>query len=551
MDTREQVAQHRWCYLCIALAIAVNCSGLDIPILGPDAAVYAVIAKTMVQRHNYLELFVHGHDWLDKPHFPFWLTALSFRLFGFHTWAYKLPAVLCLLMGAWYTYLFAKQFYTRQVALWSVLILLTAEHIILSNNDVRAEPYLTGLVIAAVYAFSRGQRTKKCWPLLLGAGFTACAIMTKGLMALIPIGGALAGELVLTKQWKDLWHIRWLCAALVILLGITPELYCLYHQFDAHPDKVVFGRTGVSGIRFFFWDSQFGRFMNTGPIKGQGTPMFFLHTALWAFLPWSAFLYVAVFTRLKTYWRKEQVEGEKYTISGSLLTFLVFSASRFQLPHYLNILFPFWAILTAQYLSQVTSPGGLRFLTVMHFSMISFFFLLLLLIHLLCRPDPIAWWIWMLVSGLVVLLLYSGRLCRAEAKHRLVSQMALAAIAFNCYLNLGIAPSLLQYQAGSEAAFYSNKYYPGIPVIQVESHASVPLAFYLEQPLTTIQHLTDTATLSQRPYLLYAPVEELQGVQGELVHTFAFFPVSRLTLPFLYYKTRPQVTQAYGLLFIQ
>jgi hypothetical protein len=129
--------------------------------------------------------------------------------------------------------------------------------------------------------------------------------------------------------------------------------------------------------------------------------------------------------------------------------------------------------------------------------------------------------------------------------------MALAAIAVNCYLNLGIVPALLHYQAGSEAAFYSNKYYPGISVLQVEPHTSAPLAFYLEQPLTTIQHLTDTATISQRPYLLYAPVEELQGVQGELVHTFALFPVSRLTLPFLYYKTRPQVTQTYGLLFIQ
>ena len=140
MDTHEHVAQHRWYYLCIALAIVVNCSGLGTPILGPDGAVYAAIAKTMVQRHNYLELFVQGHDWLDKPHFPFWLTALSFRLFGFHTWAYKMPAILCLMMGAWYTYLFAKQFYSRQVALWSVLILLTGEHIILSNNDVRAEP---------------------------------------------------------------------------------------------------------------------------------------------------------------------------------------------------------------------------------------------------------------------------------------------------------------------------------------------------------------------------------------------------------------------------
>ncbi len=65
MDTREQDVQQRWCALFIVLAIAVNWSGLCIPILGPDAAVYASIAKTMVQQHNYLELFVHGHDWLD------------------------------------------------------------------------------------------------------------------------------------------------------------------------------------------------------------------------------------------------------------------------------------------------------------------------------------------------------------------------------------------------------------------------------------------------------------------------------------------------------
>jgi 4-amino-4-deoxy-L-arabinose transferase-like glycosyltransferase len=114
MDTRGPVAQDGWFSLFIALAVAVNCSGLGIPILGPDGALYASIAKTMVQRHNYLELVVQGHDWLDKPHFPFWITALSFRLFGLQTWAYKLPAILCLMMGAWYTYLFAKQFYTAQ-----------------------------------------------------------------------------------------------------------------------------------------------------------------------------------------------------------------------------------------------------------------------------------------------------------------------------------------------------------------------------------------------------------------------------------------------------
>src|SRR5262249_55111305 len=96
---------------------------------------------------------------------------------------------------------------------------------------------------------------------------------------------------------------RWWGTALVILVGLTPELYCLYAQFDAHPDKLVFGQTGVSGLRFFFWDSQFGRFLNTGPIRGHGTPWFFLHTTLWAFWPWSGVLALALVPRLTPHGR--------------------------------------------------------------------------------------------------------------------------------------------------------------------------------------------------------------------------------------------------------
>jgi 4-amino-4-deoxy-L-arabinose transferase-like glycosyltransferase len=32
-------------------------------------------------------LFLQGDDWLDKPRLPFWLSAISFSIFGFSTWA--------------------------------------------------------------------------------------------------------------------------------------------------------------------------------------------------------------------------------------------------------------------------------------------------------------------------------------------------------------------------------------------------------------------------------------------------------------------------------
>ena len=215
-------------FVLLILCVLVNCSGLLVTIIGPDGALYATIAKTMVQKSNYVELFAEGKDWLDKPHFPFWITAFSFKLFGFTTWAYKLPAILFLLACGIYTYAFAKKLYNKEVAYWSVVVMLTAEHIILSNNDVRAEPYLTCLIIASVYHFYIAHTRKQVGHLIAGSLFAACAVMTKGMFALIPIGGAIAGELLLKKNWHELFHIRWLMAAILILLFITPELYCLY-----------------------------------------------------------------------------------------------------------------------------------------------------------------------------------------------------------------------------------------------------------------------------------------------------------------------------------
>src|SRR6202012_5771907 len=390
MNEQTITTNFKWLYIFIALAVIVNFSGLFVTIIGPDGTLYATIAKTMVLKHDYINLYAGGSDWLDKPHFPFWVTALSFNIFGITTWAYKLPGILFMMLGALYTYLFAKRLYNKEIALWSVLILLTAEHIVLSNSDVRAEPYLTGLIIASVYHFYRAYKPSNYWHLLLGCVFAACSIMTKGMFAIIPIGGAIAGHIIITKDWKQLFSWKWLIAIVLTMVLTLPELYCLYRQFDLHPEKVVFGHTGVSGLRWFFWDSQFGRFMNTGPIKGSGDPFFFVHTTLWAFLPWSLLLFAAIFQFIRK--GIKNVQGsEWYCICGSLLTFLVFSASRFQLPYYLNIVYPFFAIITAQYLYQITAERSLRAVRLVQLILMSVMLIIVAALHYFFRPDAFNW----------------------------------------------------------------------------------------------------------------------------------------------------------------
>jgi 4-amino-4-deoxy-L-arabinose transferase-like glycosyltransferase len=533
---------YKWLYLFIGLAVALNFSGLFIPITGPDGALYATIAKTMVVRNDYVQLFALGADWLDKPHFPFWVSALSFKMFGINTWAYKLPGILFILMGAAYTYKLAISLYNKEVALWSVLILLTSQHIVLSNNDVRAEPYLTGMIIASVYHLYRAYITNKFGQLVLGSLFAAFAIMTKGMFALVPIGGAIAGHLAITRNWKQLFNLRWLLAAVLILIFILPEIWCLYLQFDSHPEKVVFGQTHVSGIRFFFWDSQFGRFFNTGPIKGKGDPFFFVHTTLWAFLPWSLVLFAAIFQFIKTGIKNVQ-SREWFCISGALLTFLLFSASKFQLPHYLNIVFPFFAIITAQYLYSLRSERTIGIIRVMQIVVVVLLLVIIGALHYFFRPAEFGWHVVVtLLVWMGLLLLLPGNFGKTDYRQAAFRTLIVAFVV-NLYLNLAFYPSLLHYQAGSEAAMWINKNNPQkLPVAQIFEGNTYPFEFYLNQPLQTISS-DSSGTLPGTPYILYGEADVIAGLteKGYKIQKLADFQryyITRLKPGFLNHATR-------------
>jgi len=542
MQQNHTAIKENWLYLFIAFAVFVNFSGLFIPVIGPDGTLYAVIAKTMAQRNDFVNLIAHGKDWLDKPHFPFWATAISFKLFGINTWAYKLPGILFLMLGAWYTFLFAKSLYNKPVALWSVLILLTAQHIVLSDNDVRAEPYLTGLIIAAVYHFYKAYIDNNFWHLVWGALFTACSIMTKGMFALVPIGGAIVGHLVITRQWKGLFNFRWPIAIVLVLIFILPEIWCLYQQFDIHPEKVVFGQTGVSGIKFFFWDSQFGRFFNTGPIKGHGDPSFFIHTTLWAFLPWSLLLFAAIFQFIKKGFRAPQ-SHEWYCICGSLLTFLLFSASKFQLPHYLNIVFPFFAIITAQYIYNLSTEKSIKTITTIQAVFIALLLIIILTLDHFFRPDTFGWFAKLMILALYFIMVFLPKITGASNSGKIILRTALISFIVNVYLNFAFYPSLMHYQASSEAAVWINQHNPkNLPVAMPDDDYISAFEFYSEHPvtITTSDKESDFPT---KPYLLYASADEIDRLSAKGFHitplqTYQRYWVSRLKPAFLNKATR-------------
>ncbi len=343
--------QAKW---LIFLTLLINAAAMLSPVInGGDSITYAALSQHIALNNDWANLVLDGKDWLDKPHMPFWITALFFRIGGISAFTYILPGFVFHMVGGYYTWRIARLFYGRETAWLSLLVYVSVYHLMDSSIEVKAETYLTGFIMGACYYWLRYDAQARIQNLLLGALFSACAVMTKGVFTLITITSGLVCMWMYRGQWHKLWSGKWLLALALSLLFTVPEVMALYRQFDMHPEKVVFRQTHVSGIRFFLWDSQFGRFFNTGPIKNtNGNAFYFVLVFLWAFLPWVAVFLASMVSGVRKFLATDAEGSARFVfLCGSFfVTFLMFSATSFQLDHYTVILFPFAAILCGKFL---------------------------------------------------------------------------------------------------------------------------------------------------------------------------------------------------------
>lgn len=449
--------------ILLFFVLVVNFTGLFGVIFNVDSTLYAVISKSFSLTNDYLNIYVNGVDWLDKPHFPFWVSALSINIFGVTSFAYKLPSFLFFVLGLYYTFKLTQQLYDKQTAYIAVLLLGSSLHIVIANNDVRAEAILLGLIMGAVYYMYLLVNQYSIKNILLVSIFSAAAVMTKGIFVLIIVYSAVFLNLLVKKEYSKIIQPKWIIVGLLTLVFIFPELYAVYQQFDLHPEKTVFDRQNVSGLQFFIWDSQFGRFFNSGPIKGYGDKWFFFHTTLWAFAPWAILSFLALFQTTKKLINKDKNQ-EYITYFGFMVMFIIFSISKFQLSHYTNIIFPFIAIMVARLFTnsvQTDLVKGFVKYSILTYTLL--FIGMIVLIELVFKTDypAIGWTILVLILISTFLIILKSKQSR---EYQFLSIGICSCLFFTLYFNLSFYPSLLKYQSGSEMAFYLEKNHPKIPV---------------------------------------------------------------------------------------
>jgi len=251
-------------------------------------------------------------------------------------------------------------------------------------------------------------------------------------------------------------------------------------------------------------------------------------------------LFAAIFLYIKKGWKNAQGQ-EWYCICGALLTFLVFSASKFQLPHYLNIVFPFFAIITAQFMYGITSAKGIKAVRITQIIVITAMLLITGALQYFYFPA-VTWPLVLVLCLLYVFMIFLPASIGEGVIAKVIFCTVLTSFMVNLYLNLAFYPSLMKYQSGSEAAMWMNKNNPqNYPVSACESE-DWPLEFYLNKPVNII----NPDTVKKRPqgtFMLYASNDVIKrlsakGWQMQQACALKRYFVSRLKPAFLNKNTR-------------
>ncbi len=307
--------------LLCGLWIVIFFASLFAPPLLDDAdGTHASAARHMALSGDWVTLHVDGVRYLEKAPLPYWLDAISFRLFGFNTFAAHLPQALAVLLLALLGYRWAAEAFERQTAFYTGLAVLTSIGVFLFTRIFIPEVLLSLLLCSALYLFLKSLEATDpdssnpplapplaaplrepksftphpiLYPCAMWAGL-ALAVLTKGLVALVFFFGATLAYLLLTGEAKH-WRRLKPFSGVLLLLAI------------AAPWHILAGlrNTGAANGHGFFWfyfvNEHFLRFLGKRiPMDYNKLPGYLFWTLhlVWLF-PWSLFLPIAAFLGLR------------------------------------------------------------------------------------------------------------------------------------------------------------------------------------------------------------------------------------------------------------
>ena len=301
-------------------------------------AVQAQIARNMLTSGDWVTARLDGVPYLEKAPLIYWLIAISFKIFGAHDWAARLPIALSAMGLCWLTAAFGAWAFGRRAGLYAGMCLATCVGLFLFTRILIPDVMITATVALAMWAFLRAIDEEEPHPGRWASAMAASlgvGLLLKSLIGVVfPVAAALI-YLAATRQlfsravWKGLRPF----SGLAIVLAIATPWHVLaalrnppYFDFTMHSAPGEYH----GFFWFFFINEQLLRFLNLRYPRDYNTVprlWFWLFHLLWLF-PWSVWFPAVAKLSYRPVDRAGRTRLLALCWTGFILVFFTFSTTQ-------------------------------------------------------------------------------------------------------------------------------------------------------------------------------------------------------------------------------
>ncbi|HXX18867.1 MAG TPA: glycosyltransferase family 39 protein [Candidatus Acidoferrum sp.] len=321
----------------------------------------AQTARNMLVSGDWVTEHIDGLVFLEKPPFVYWSIATSYRIFGVHDWAARIPIAISAIGLAALTMAFGVWAFGKRAGFYAGLCISTCIGLFLFTRILIPDVMLTFDVALAMWALLRALGEEEPHPRLWSIVMAAClgiGMLLKSLISVaIPVAVGLiyllvTRQLFLRRTWKRLHPFT----GALIALAIAAPWHILatlrnppYFDFTLHA-----GPGQYHGfLWFFFFNEQVLRFLNLRYPRDYNTVprlWFWLFHLLWLF-PWSVYFPAIAKLSFKPVDRAGRTRLLALVWIGFVMVFFTFSTTQ---EYYSMPIYPALALL----LGSAMATGG-------------------------------------------------------------------------------------------------------------------------------------------------------------------------------------------------
>ena len=356
--------KERWGFLALSVfAASFLLLGLGAsPLVDWDENIYAEASRQMVERQEYLNIYVNDHPFAEKPPFFLWEQALSYHLFGIHEFAARFPSAVAGFFSVWVCFFLGRKIQSWELGvLWGLVYLTAFLPSLFARSAVIDATFNFFIMLSAysLYAYDvrYGQWLSAPSPaaknpaahwrfLTLASVGMGLGVLTKG-----PLGGVIPLVSFGVYKWfyrtpKISWVHFIYCAVLSLTVGLSWYLI----------NSWIYGLGAT--LNFL----EFQKLLFTRPMEGHHAP-FYYHfvVAIGGLFPWTPFLLLfrlKHFPASRSHLRPLLLMG----LGWGVFVLILFSIVSTKLPHYSASIYIPLSLMVALCLERaIKNQAGIAF----------------------------------------------------------------------------------------------------------------------------------------------------------------------------------------------